>query len=81
MGHDIPADVKALIAQTVSALRDLAPPSAEFEDETKNAVFEAVDAVEGAMWDLNRIIHGMLGGSEDVVEEDEREEVRGGEER
>lgn len=55
---EIPADVKALIAQTVTALHGLAPPSAEFDDETQDAVFEAIDAIDDAMWDLNKKIHG-----------------------
>lgn len=60
----LPDDVKALIAQTVTALQDLAPPTAQFDDETRDAVFGAIDDADAAMWELNKAIHGELCCSE-----------------
>lgn len=54
----IPADVRALIQQAVSSLENLVPPSAAFDDETQDAVFGAIDAIDGDMLELNKAIHG-----------------------
>ncbi|BEI85433.1 hypothetical protein CcaverHIS002_0508340 [Cutaneotrichosporon cavernicola] len=45
------------IAQTVTTLRGISPSSAHFDDETKDAVFGAIDGANAAMWELNKTIH------------------------
>jgi len=59
MSDHLPPDVRALIRQTMSKLEDLVPPSAAFDDETQDAVFEAIDSINGDMLALNKAIHGM----------------------
>jgi hypothetical protein len=39
-------------------LDTLVPPTTRFDDETQDAVFEAIDRVDGELEALNKAIHG-----------------------
>lgn len=55
----LPTEVQNLIRQTMDQLGALVTPSALFDDETQDAVFEAIDAVNGDMRTLSKEIHGV----------------------
>ena len=67
ISEPLPVDVVSLVNQTIESLRSLVPPSSSgfVEDEIKDAIFSAIDAINADMRTLNLAIHG---GSLPVLE-------------
>ncbi|ODO04758.1 hypothetical protein I350_05368 [Cryptococcus amylolentus CBS 6273] len=54
----LPVDIQALVNQTISSLKDLVPPTASIvKDTIKDAIFQAIDAIDADMRELNLAIH------------------------
>lgn len=56
--ESISPDVQVLVNKTLNALRDLAPPSAEFDHDTQDAIFKAIDKADKELRELSLAIHG-----------------------
>lgn len=55
----LPADIQALVNQTIESLRELMPAKAAFvSDDIKTAIFSAIDGINADMRALNLAIHG-----------------------